>query len=326
MLTGRPHQPMNFENANPGPPNDFPSLGALLGRVDRARGGLPPSVTLPHRIFNTDGSIWPGQDAGFLGRTFDPWLLNSRLTEGYRIQEIDLPAELDAGRLNRRQSLLDNFQRRLEMLDRKSPAGAFDEQKRRAFDLLGSSPARRAFRLKMSPKAIESTMERLRSARVCCWPAAWWKAGSARPGQLVPRPRRASGQSLLGQPYQRIRAAQGGARPADRPGLLCSCRDLERRGLLDETLVVCMAEFGRSPRLDGNGGRNHWGSVVLGRARRRRCPGRPDLRFFRPHRRLPRRGTGASRGPVGDHLPLPGPCPRNRVPRSARPAPADEPR
>ena len=72
MLTGRPHQPMNFENANPGAPNDAPSLGAVLRRVSKAHGGLPPSVTLPHRIFNTDGSIWPGQDAGFLGRTLTP--------------------------------------------------------------------------------------------------------------------------------------------------------------------------------------------------------------------------------------------------------------
>ena len=82
MLTGRPHQPMNFENANPGAPNDAPSLGAVLRRISKSRGGLPPSVTLPHRIFNTDGSVWPGQDAGFLGRTFDPWLLNARLKPG----------------------------------------------------------------------------------------------------------------------------------------------------------------------------------------------------------------------------------------------------
>src|SRR5438309_226120 len=72
MLTGRPHAPTNVENANPGPPNDAPSLGALLGRVGGARGGLPPSVTLPHRIFNTDGSVWPGPDAGILGRGSDP--------------------------------------------------------------------------------------------------------------------------------------------------------------------------------------------------------------------------------------------------------------
>ena len=107
MLTGRPHQPMNFENANPGPPNDAPSLGAVLRRISKARGGLPPSVTLPHRIFNTDGSVWPGQDAGFLGRTSDPWLLNARLTaEGYTIQEIDLPADIDQSRLGRRKGLL----------------------------------------------------------------------------------------------------------------------------------------------------------------------------------------------------------------------------
>ena len=79
MLTGRPHQPMNFENANPGPPNDAPSLGAVLGRIGKSAGGFPPSVTLPHRIFNTDGSVWPGQDAGFLGRISDPWLLNAGL-------------------------------------------------------------------------------------------------------------------------------------------------------------------------------------------------------------------------------------------------------
>src|SRR3982751_2570665 len=86
MLTGRPHQPMNFENANPGAPNDAPGRGARAGRAAPARGGLPPSVTLPHRIFNTDGSVWPGQDAGFLGRSHDPWLLNARLTPGgYRI-------------------------------------------------------------------------------------------------------------------------------------------------------------------------------------------------------------------------------------------------
>src|SRR5438270_9082345 len=77
MLTGQPHQPMNFENANPGPPNDSPSLGALVGRLAPSHTGLPPTLTVPHRIFNTDGSVWPGQDAGFLGRACDPWLLNA---------------------------------------------------------------------------------------------------------------------------------------------------------------------------------------------------------------------------------------------------------
>ena len=54
-----------------------------------------------------------------------------------------------------------------------------------------------------------------------------------------------------------------------------------------ETLVVCMAEFGRTPRLDGNGGRGHWGSVFLGHPGGRRCQRRPGLRFVGPDRRLP---------------------------------------
>ncbi|HEX7448982.1 MAG TPA: DUF1501 domain-containing protein, partial [Pirellulales bacterium] len=68
MLTGQPHQPMNAENANPGPPNDFPSVAALVRHLRGDAGGLPGAVRLPMRIFNTDGSVWPGQDAGFLGR------------------------------------------------------------------------------------------------------------------------------------------------------------------------------------------------------------------------------------------------------------------
>src|SRR5581483_3033122 len=75
MLTGRPHQPMNSENANPGAPNDWPVVGAVVQQLRGRRGALPAAVRLPQRIFNTDGSVWPGQDAGFLGRGADPWLL-----------------------------------------------------------------------------------------------------------------------------------------------------------------------------------------------------------------------------------------------------------
>src|ERR1043165_2191617 len=60
MMTGRPHQPMNFENANPGAPNDWPTLGALVQSFRRGADLLPPAVRLPHRIFNTDGAVWPG--------------------------------------------------------------------------------------------------------------------------------------------------------------------------------------------------------------------------------------------------------------------------
>ncbi len=263
MLTGRPHQPMNFENANPGAPNDAPSLGAALGRIIKAGGGLPPSVTLPHRIFNTDGSVWPGQDAGFLGRTSDPWLLNARLTpEGYTIQEFDLPADIDHIRLGRRRDLLDGIHRELDTLHHISPAETFDERTRQAFDLLGSSGARQAFRLEDEPEANRDRYgatpfgqgvllaRRLVEAGVRLVQVNWYRGADEPPANPC----------WDSHVKESSRLKEVLVPPTDR-AYSALIEDLDRRGLLDETLVVCMAEFGRTPRLDGNGGRNHWGSV-----------------------------------------------------------------
>jgi hypothetical protein len=263
MLTGRPHSPQNVENANPGPPNDSPSLGALVGRIESARGGLPTTVTLPHRIFNTDGSVWPGQDAGFLGRGADPWLLNAKSTpEGYRVQEIDLPTDLDPARMGRRMDLIDGFRRGFDNFDRDPSAKLLDEQTRRAFDLLRSSQARKAFKIEDEPEATRDRYgatpfgqgvllaRRLVEAGVRLVQVNWYR-GVDEPSENpcwdshIREPARL--KTVLAPPMDRAYSA-----------LL---EDLHRRGQLDETLVVCMAEFGRSPRLDANGGRNHWGSV-----------------------------------------------------------------
>jgi Protein of unknown function (DUF1501) len=263
MLTGRPHQPMNFENANPGPPNDSPSLGGMFSRVGTFQGGMPLSVTLPHRIFNTDGSVWPGQDAGLLGRACDPWLLNARLTpEGYRIQEIDLPADLDSDRLGRRRGLIEQLQRTLDVIDADPAAKLVDAHTRQAFDLLQSSRARRAFRL---DQESEATRER------------YGKTPFGH-GALLARRLVEAGVRLV-----QVNWYRGADEPPDNPcwdshtkessrlkdvlvpptdlAYSALLEDLNQRGLLEETLVVCMAEFGRTPRLEGGGGRGHWGTV-----------------------------------------------------------------
>jgi hypothetical protein len=263
MLTGRPHAPMNFENANPGAPNDAPSLGALLGKVGSDRGGMPATVTLPHRIFNTDGSVWPGQDAGLLGRSADPWLLNARLTpDGYRIQELDLPANIDPGRLERRIGLLDRVQHRLDGLGRDAGADLLNGHTRRAFDLLRSGEARRAFRLDEEPEANRDRYgqtpfgqgvllaRRLVEAGVRLVQVNWYRG----PDEPPANPCWDSHADEAGRLKEVLMP------PTDR-AYSALLEDLQQRGLLDETLVVCMAEFGRTPRLDGNGGRNHWGSV-----------------------------------------------------------------
>jgi hypothetical protein len=263
MLTGRPHQPMNFENANPGAPNDAPCLGAMFGRFSTPRAGLPISVTLPHRIFNTDGSVWPGQDAGFLGRASDPWLLNTRLTsEGYRIQEMDLPADLDVGRLGRRRDLIDQLARRVDALDHNATALGFDEQTRKGFALLASPEARRAFRLDLEPETAHDRYgktpfgqgillaRRLIEAGVRLVQVNWYRGADEPPDNPC-------WDSHI---KESSRLKEVLVPPADR-AFSALLEDLDQRGLLEETLVICMAEFGRSPRLDGHGGRGHWGTV-----------------------------------------------------------------
>jgi hypothetical protein len=264
MLTGRPHQPMNFENANPGAPNDAPCLGGLVGRAGGGgRGGLPPAVTLPHRIFNTDGSVWPGQDAGLLGRATDPWLLNAVQTpEGYRVREIDLPAELGPDRLGRRRDLLDRLRRGLDALDGDPTARLLDGHTRRAFDLLSSPQARRAFRLDLEPEAVRERYgetpfgrgvllaRRLVEAGVRLVQVNWYRGADEPPDNPC----------WDSHVKESSRLKEVLVPPTDR-AFSALVEDLDRRGLLGETLVVCMAEFGRTPRLEGNGGRGHWGSV-----------------------------------------------------------------
>jgi hypothetical protein len=263
MLTGVPHQPMNFENANPGAPNDHPVLGAVVGKLVRSRGGLPACVTLPHHIFNTDGSVWPGQDAGFLGRSGDPWKLNVKPSkEGPKVDEISLPAGLDPTRLAGRKGLLDQIRAGIDTIDRDSTSKLLDDRARQAFELLLSSRARDAFRTELEPAASRA------------------RYGDSPFGQDVMLARRLieAGVRLV-----QVNWYRGADEPPDNPcwdthkdeparlknvlvppvdfALSTLIDDLSTRGLLDETLVVCMSEFGRSPKLEGNAGRGHWGKA-----------------------------------------------------------------
>ena len=117
MMTGRPHVPQNVENANPGAPNDWPTLGALVQSQLRGAGALPAAVRLPHRISNTDGSVWPGQDSGFLGRAVDPWLFTCKPgATPFHIPEFSLDAAMPTPRLLERQTFLELVRDQLDIV------------------------------------------------------------------------------------------------------------------------------------------------------------------------------------------------------------------
>src|SRR5262249_40460735 len=76
MFTGVPHQPMSLENATPRAPNNWPNLGAIVRALRPDAGRLPAAITLPSDIRNTGNAVWPGQDAGFLGARYHPWIID----------------------------------------------------------------------------------------------------------------------------------------------------------------------------------------------------------------------------------------------------------
>ncbi len=263
MMTGVPHIPMNRENANPGAPNDWPTMAAVMQHLSSGPRLLPSSVRLPMHIFNTDGSVWPGQDSGWLGHQADPWLFNCKPADpNFDIPQFRLSADVTLGRLEQRRSLLTQLESQLRDTERSLPLMTYSDQQTQAFDLLSSSRARAACDLAQEPAELRA------------------RYGDHQFGQSVLLARRLVEADVK---FVQVNWFRGPDEPSDAPcwdshareanrlkTVLCPpldqaysalLADLHDRGMLDDTLVVCMAEFGRSPRINGSAGRDHWGNV-----------------------------------------------------------------
>jgi len=263
MMTGRPHAPMNFENANPGAPNDWPFMGAVVQQLRGQPGAMPAAVRLPQRIFNTDGSVWPGQDAGFLSRTAEPWLLRCEPgNRQFRIPEFSLSADLPDGRLDDRHSLLSRVNERLDAAVRTGAMDRYDRQTHQAFDLLRSSQAGRAFDLDRESATMRDRYgrspfgqsvllaRRLIEAGVSLIQVNWYRG-----------PDEPSANPCWDSHTDETNRLKNVLIPPMDQAFATLLDDLSERGMLDETLVVCLSEFGRTPRFNGSAGRDHWGYV-----------------------------------------------------------------
>jgi hypothetical protein len=263
MMTGVPHAPMNFENANPGAPNDWPTMGAVVQRLSRHSALLPPAVRLPHHIFNTDGSVWPGQDAGWLGYRSDPWLLNCEpAAQSMSVAQFELAADVSLDRFGQRRSLLEQIETQRRQIESAPGPIVYSGQQHQAFDLLASPRSRASCDLSREPEEVrdrygrsqfgQSTLlaRRLIEAGVEFVQVNWFR-GADEPSDAPCWDSHANETKRLREnllpPFDKAYSA-----------LLT---DLQDRGLLEETLVVCLAEFGRTPKFNARAGRDHWGHV-----------------------------------------------------------------
>ncbi len=263
MLTGHPHIPMNQENANPGAPNDRPNMAAIVQHLAQGRPLLPPSVRLPHHIFNTDQSVWPGQESGYLGHKANPWLFRCEPGSAtYDVPDFRLPADVTLDRLGHRRSLLRQIDAQLAAIDTSASLERFTNEQRQAFDLLSSAGARAACHLSREPDAVRDRYgrtqfgqsvllaRRLVEAGVTFVHVNWFRS--------VDEPSDAPCWDSHTMETKRLKTV---LMPPTDLALSALLEDLRGRSMLEDTLVCVLSEFGRTPKFNGRGGRDHWGHV-----------------------------------------------------------------
>lgn len=252
-FTGWPHP---LPNTNPIPDsNDYPAYGAVLSRLRPTPPSIPPFICVGGAQIVCGNQI-PGQRAGFLGPAYEPFVIDKDPnSKSFGVPELTLPGDFTTLRLDRRRSLLAGVEKAARVAERGPLAGGMSTLQRQAFELLGNQGIRQA--LDLSPEKAElrdrygrSTFgqslilgRRLIEAGVPCVTVNWSRGG----------------------PWD----THGGNFPALKNSLLPAfdqsfsalLQDLTDRGLMENTLVVCTGEFGRTPQINKDGGRDHWAGV-----------------------------------------------------------------
>ncbi|MFO1044050.1 MAG: DUF1501 domain-containing protein [Planctomycetaceae bacterium] len=264
MLTGMPHIPLNRENAGPGKPNDWPAMNAIVQALRPSSGGLPSSIALPRRLANNGGQDpWPGTDAGILGRKHDPWLLVCDPSDPkFTVPGCELPVELSTVRVDRRLSLLESFNRHLDRVEQNASVTSYDRYQQQAIHLIAGGSARNAFNLSNEPDSVRDRYgrskqgqsvllaRRLVEAGVSLVQVHWANADKAKPNSGGWDTHEKHSESL-----------KGWLMPVLDQFYSALIEDLSQRGMLDETLVCLISEFGHTPKFNAKAGRDHWGRV-----------------------------------------------------------------
>ena len=256
-LTGLPHAPRSS-----GEPQvsrqDPPSIGGAIRQLRGDRGGLPGAVHLPVRIGDQNNFQWGGQHAGYLGSKFDPLML---------IDEQWLPGTLPPAFLPQADVGMERFSDRVNLLRKLSggarelpgeEAGTYELARQRALSVLDSHSAWEAFLLDKEDPATIARYGDNKFGRSC----------------LVARRLVEAGVSLVTVPWMYLvstnnfdthsnhfRLMKDLLMPPVDQAFSALLEDLDERGLLDETLVAWTGEFGRTPKINQNAGRDHWGNV-----------------------------------------------------------------
>jgi hypothetical protein len=272
MLTGFYHA---RRSGNPDPsPNDLPTYGAILRRLRADSRFVCDAIHVngPALLPRDPG---PGQNGGFLGRAFEPLVIGDPTAAAGAIPGLASQAELPTVRLDQRLSLKHSLDQAAQRLEQDQRALDLNRLYGQAYDVLASAKAREAFNLEAEPAQVRDRYGRHRSGQALLLGRRLVEAGVPYINVIWNHSNRGQDDApddtdLYGWDTHNdiFDALQNRLLPRFDQSFSVLIEDLDQRGLLDQTLVVCMGEFGRAPRValeskfkGASPGRKHWATV-----------------------------------------------------------------
>jgi len=259
----------------PSPALIYPSIGSVVAHELGGRNNIPPYVAIPNKANDYGGS-------GYLSTAFGPFGLGSNPESGdFQVRDLGLPSGVDTNRFAKRRSMrsiVDNHFSNLEKADVLSGVDKFYSQ---AYDLISSETARAAFDLKTENSKTREN----------------YGTGAAGSRFLLSRRLVEAGVRYVTVTFgswdmhDGIEAGIARWQPEFDKAYAALIRDLDERGMLDETLVVVTSEFGRTPKINRTAGRDHWAklfgiALAGGGVKRGFVYGKPDMTGSEPEEDL----------------------------------------
>jgi hypothetical protein len=249
---------------------EHPHIGCVLQKIKGSRGDVPAHVLMPRPMGPTGGNMPHGQSAGYLGRQYDPFNVNADPSDkNFKVPDLLPPDYISAMREDRRRKLREAVDDATKTFEASAEAKQLDSNFQQAYTLMSSAKAREAFDLSKEPQSVRDKYGMNKFGQSCLL---------AR--RLVERGVRFVTINMFETVFNEITWDIHGSAPftpIDAYRTLCGpwfdngysslVEELTERGLYNNTIVMATGEFGRTPKINPAGGRDHWPqcwSMVMG--------------------------------------------------------------
>lgn len=217
-----------------------PSYGSTLAKELGPKNGLPPFVSIPMADLSAE--------AGFLGPTFDPFVSGEPTAEDFSVQDLTLPSGINLSEARSRTGLLAALNREFKQVEQSPLIDSMDEFYQKAFDLISSPAAKQAFDISAEPDKLRDAYGRTTIGQGALLARRLVEAGV----RLASIFHWGYDTHVNNEPEHKRLV------PEFDQAFAALLEDLEQRGLLETTLVLVIGDFGRTPKVNFSGGRDHW--------------------------------------------------------------------